>query len=439
MKRFLTYAILLAAGLFSSCKKDNDPIFDDPDTRLSAELAKDQAALLSATDGWKATIYPKGGKGFSFYFKFTAEGKVTMMSDFNSTSAGSPVESTYRLKALQRPTLIFDTYNYIHLPSDPEAAISGGSASTATGLNSDFEFAFAAQVGDTIKFEGTFNKNAMVMVKLSSTEAQSILAGGLKTMIESNALYQTTNRNPYVTFSDGTKAAISIESATKIVKMNYLDANNVTQSQSVKFAFGINVLSLSAPLKYGGVSFSEIFWDATNKQYYVMFGTTRVNVLNSPTPLTPLTLMFGYPNTFAYRKITIPGTGLPAGVTSGFTAVYNSMVSLFSGTGRTITSTTFTLTSNSILTVDVTYATTSTFIASASYTYTRVGDTFTLSSPVYNGNWTTRATQIAPLNNYMLTGPFKIDWVSSSNPTVTAVLGGFYRTADLSSFIYGTL
>ncbi|WP_285010460.1 DUF4302 domain-containing protein [Pedobacter faecalis] len=436
MKRIYLF-LILAIGVIAGCKKDTDPIFADPDTRLAAALAEDQAKLLSAEHGWKATIYPWGGKGFSYYFKFTADGKVSMLSDFNSTSASTVQESTYRLKALQRPTLIFDTYNYLHLAADPDGSISGGT--NATGLASDFEFAFTETVGDTLKFEGTYNGNLMSMVKLSAAEAQSLVNGGLKSMMDANAAYNTANRNPYITFSDGVKGALTIDAATKTLKMTYLNADNSIETQLARFAFNVNKLSLSNYIKYGDFSFNELLWDAESKSYNVMSGTTKVNVVNSPTPLTPLTLMFGYPNSFAYRKITIPAAGLPAGVTSGFTAVYNSMVSLFVASGRTISSTTFTLTSNNTLTVDVNYASSTPFVASATYTYTRVGDTFTLSAPVYSANWTTRAVQIAPLNNYMLSGPFKIDWVSSSNPAVTNPLGGFYRTADPSSFIYGFL
>ncbi|SMC90088.1 DUF4302 domain-containing protein [Pedobacter nyackensis] len=443
MKKFI-YIALVITGFIAGCKKDSDPIFEDPDVRLSAVLAEDQAKLLSAADGWKATIYPIGGKGFTYYFKFTADGKVSMLSDFNLTSAGTIAESTYRLKALQRPTLIFDSYNYIHLAADPDAAISGGGASTAAGLKSDFEFAFTEAVGDTVKFVGIFNLNRMSMVKLSAAESQAILAGGLKTMMEANTLYLIANRYPYIQFADGTKGAVDLNPVAKSFKFTYVDAQNTIVTQSAVFNFGINKIVLSDPIKYGNVIFKELLWDSATKAYYIMAGTTRITLQNGTAPLVPLSLMFGYQNTFAYRKITIPASGLPVGVTSGFTAVYNSTVSLFAAssppTGRTITTIVLTLTSNNTLSVDVTYKSgTSTFLASASYTYIRVGDVFTLSAPVYNGNWVTRTTEIAPLTNYMLSGPFKINWVTSSNPANTSAMGGFYRTADPSSFFYGVL
>jgi len=441
MIKKLLYIALAIMGFISSCKKDSDPIFEDPDTRLSAELAKDQALLLSGTNGWKATLYPRGGRGFSYYFKFTAEGKVTMMSDFNGTAAMTSAESTYRLKALQRPTLIFDTYNYVHLAADPDASVSGGT-STALGLSSDFEFAFTGTAGDTLKFEGTFYKNPMSMVKLSAAEEQGILAGGLKTMIDDNATYISVNRNPYIPFADGVKGAIAIDPNVKTFKLNYVNNSGVSQTQSTTFAFGVNKIYLNKALVYGNLTINELSWDPAAKTYYIMSGATRINLLNSQNPITPLTLMFGFPSTFTYKKITIPASGLPAGVISKFNDVYSSMVGLFTTSGRTVTSTALVLTGNTSLSVDINYFSNSTgqaFVASAAFTYNRIGDTFTLSSPVYNGNWTTRAIQIAPLQAYLLSGPFKIDWVTTTNLNNTSTLGGFYRVADPTSFFYGIM
>lgn len=430
--KFLYIALVIL--LMASCKRDSDPILDDPDTRLTAELVANQAKLVAAPNGWKATIYPSGGKGFSFYFKFLADGKVDMMGDVNNTSSSAPQTSTYRLKALQRPTLIFDTYNYIHLIADPDASISGGA--NASGLKSDFEFAFASVSGDTLKFEGTFYGNKMSMVTLSAAESQSILASGLKTMTDANTAYVAANKNPYLQFADGTKGALSIDPTAKTIKLTYLDSKGVVQTKSVAFAYGINKLSLSAYLNYGSTYFNELLYDTANKSYYIMAGTTRINVQNSLVPIVPLSLQFGFPSAFAYRKITIPSTGLPIGVNSGFNSVYSEVVRLF-GTVK-VNTIVFTLISNNQINVDVTYTSTASFVASATYNYNRAGDVFTLSSPIYNGNWNTRATPLKPLTDYMLTGPFKIDWVSSTNVN-SPLLGGLYRTADLSSFIYGTL
>ncbi|ARS41395.1 hypothetical protein CA265_17750 [Sphingobacteriaceae bacterium GW460-11-11-14-LB5] len=438
MKNKILY-IALVVLLMASCKKDSDPILDDPDTRLTAELAANQAKLIAAPNGWKATIYPSGGKGFSFYFKFLADGKVDMMGDVNNASSTAPQTSTYRLKALQRPTLIFDTYNYIHLIADPDASISGGA--NASGLKSDFEFAFAGVAGDTLKFEGTFYGNKMSIVTLSAAESQSILAGGLKTMTDANTAYIAANKNPYLQFADGTKGALSIDPTSKTLKLTYLDSKGVVQSKSVTFAYGINKLSLSAYLNYGSVYFNELFYDSASKTYYIMVGTTRINVQNSNVPIVPLSLQFGFPSAFAYRSINI-GTSLPLGVTSGFNAIYQASVTKFATTltpSRTLVAVRFALTSNNTATVTTQNNNgTTTLTAVATYNYTMNDGVITLSNPIYDSNWVARTTQLIDIQNYFLTGPFKIDWVSSTNVN-SPLLGGLYRTADLSSFMYGTL
>jgi hypothetical protein len=79
-----------------------------------------------------------------------------MLSDFNETTATVLKESSYRLKALQQPTLIFDTYSYLHLLSDPDPNVAGGIA--GKGYNSDFEFAYDPTIAqaDTIILTGRF-------------------------------------------------------------------------------------------------------------------------------------------------------------------------------------------------------------------------------------------------------------------------------------------
>ena len=70
MKRVLLYLLLVAAGL-TSCQKDDDNVFDQsPDERLNATLADYQSKLAGAENGWKAIIYPAAGGAYSFYFKF---------------------------------------------------------------------------------------------------------------------------------------------------------------------------------------------------------------------------------------------------------------------------------------------------------------------------------------------------------------------------------
>jgi hypothetical protein len=109
MKKILVI-ILFAIVTFSSCQKDDEPLFNkSPDERLNEALAGYQSQLTSATDGWKGFVYPKTGGVYSFYFKFNNANRVSMLSSFDSASAVTVKESSYRLKGLQQPSLLFDT------------------------------------------------------------------------------------------------------------------------------------------------------------------------------------------------------------------------------------------------------------------------------------------------------------------------------------------
>ncbi len=62
-------------------------------------------------------------------------------------------ESGYRLKATQRPSLIFDTYSYIHAAADPDPNVSfSPTNSGGYGWGTDFDFSFTEA---KIYFPGT--------------------------------------------------------------------------------------------------------------------------------------------------------------------------------------------------------------------------------------------------------------------------------------------
>ena len=158
MKRGLVF-LLFTIIFLQSCQKDDDNIFDkSPDERLNEKLAEYQALLAGAQYGWKGLIVTDSAVAgpyqgyYSFYFKFDNANRVKMYSDWDATSAVTPMESSYRLKAIQQPTLIFDTYSYIHVLSDPNPNVNGGEV--GQGLQSDFEFAFESATTDTVKLIG---------------------------------------------------------------------------------------------------------------------------------------------------------------------------------------------------------------------------------------------------------------------------------------------
>lgn len=174
-KRFL-YIFLLVVAV-SSCRKDNDPLFSEtPDQRLEKKLGAYQEQLSSAPFGWKLLLQPAGGGAYSFYVKFNSENRVQMVSDFDSSSAVKVEESSYRLKALQQPSIIFDTYSYLHVLSDPDARVNDGE--WGLGLQSDFEFYFSDTTSsDTLHLTGRVNGSKAILVRATQEESQSYTNG----------------------------------------------------------------------------------------------------------------------------------------------------------------------------------------------------------------------------------------------------------------------
>src|SRR5689334_20017056 len=126
MKRNLLFFLFLAF-FFSACKKDDDTLFEQsPDERLNEALNKYQSALTSSAAGWKAALKLNSGDVYNFHFRFNNSNRVFMFADINSETAVKEYESSYRLKALQTPSLLFDTYSYLHILADPDASVNGG-------------------------------------------------------------------------------------------------------------------------------------------------------------------------------------------------------------------------------------------------------------------------------------------------------------------------
>jgi hypothetical protein len=433
--------------VFASCKKEDDPILDDPDTRLSATLSADEAILSGAANGWRAEIYPVGGKGFSYYLKFNA-GKVTMLSDFNSTTAVTPKESTYRLKALQYPTLIFDTYSYLHLPADPDPAISGGTQ--GKGLTSDFQFYITEISADRIVLLGSTNLNVMVLTKLTPAQEASFLAGAYKVSRDANATYLAANKFPYLQFADGVKIAVAMDPVKKTIVLTWADANDISKTVSSTFAFGLTGFTLNTPLIYGNNTFNEVFYDPATKQYYLMLGTTRVNFQNSTTPVIPFRVVFGAGKDYSqisYNPAVNPtnsvvvATGLSADWNSKYATAKTGLAAV-GGAGRTLdwVAVLFPIDAPTQMVLRFYYHNTagSNFQANMTYSFTKnANGEYDFTYLASDGNAGVVGGGLVAIKDYFDQNVFRADWVA--NPSGGASYGGLYVVSNPSSFYYGTL
>ncbi|MET3880279.1 DUF4302 domain-containing protein [Chitinophaga sp. OAE865] len=213
MKKIWIYYFLSIAIILSGCDRKSDLNIDGipTDVRIAQALATYQQKLTDAPFGWIVTEYTNGTSTnggvtrngpksvFSYYMKFDKNSQVSMLSDFNIGAATVFNNTSYRIKATQRPTLIFDTYSYVHLPCDPDPGVSNGPFGSGFGWGTDFEFAFAdnvpaAELGDTIRLKGNLNHAEAIMVKATQAEQTMFNTNGFGSYSTFNKILQYFKR-----------------------------------------------------------------------------------------------------------------------------------------------------------------------------------------------------------------------------------------------------
>jgi hypothetical protein len=300
MKKILIYTLLFI-GLITGCKKDNtEPANGQrPEDRVEAILSDYSTKLQTAPSGWKAYLYPAGGAAYSFYIEFKEKNRVNMMGDLTADSRGAIFESSYKIKANQAPSLVFDTYSYIHLLADPDPAAFGGIP--GFGIFSDFEFALDTTAGDTIKMTGKLMESKMLLIKATAAESAAYKAGGFTKIYDNVVNYTTANSYLYLLLGNDVKVQTSINPVSKEFSMTYF-ADGVVTTLTSPYSFTLNGILLLNPLEYNGRKITELFWDNELKVLYVMVAGVRMNIQVSPTPLLPLYLLIGS----RYTTITAP-------------------------------------------------------------------------------------------------------------------------------------
>ena len=429
--------ICISFLFLTACSKKEIQLMDDPDARLSSKLKEYKETLTHAEHGWIATIYPGAGGGYTFFIDFSDKDRVVMLSDFNNETATTLYESSYRLKALQRPTLIFDTYNYIHLLHDPDTEISGGDR--GQGLISDFEFEFVEVEKDKLLLKGTFNKNKMTLRTASLSEKDAILNGAWSDAL--NTTNELVENNPYlyIEIDGGPKLSLELNIKNKQVTLSWLVDNEDARTLTENFIFFENGILLENPFQYNDLSISHFEFNEQKNKLNALVNNKVMPVASSRNPILPLYTLFGYNED--YSQLYIDGESMPTSVNSSFNAIYEDMAALFQASGRQVLYTDLTFSDTDQMTLRVRYKSISSgseFSATTTYDYTKNKDVITLKKVANNNNWNTRSTQLKPLDNYFKQTEFKIDWVTSAS-SESGFLGGLHPVNDPSSFFYGLL
>lgn len=249
MRKLIIYIVLLVVTI-SSCRKEDDHLFSEsPDERLSKKLSAYQEQLSGAQYGWRLIIEPAGGGAYGFYVKFNNDNRVQMVSDFDSASAVTLKESSYRLKALQQPSLIFDTYSYVHVLADPAPAVNNGV--WAQGLLSDFEFFFNDFSGvDTIQLTGRVNGSKAMLVKATQQEEEGYTTGEFNVNLFQNIFNKILQYFKQFTVG-GQSYDLNFNLSTRMAIITWTDGQGNANSFTTKIYFGLNGIEFAQPFLAG--------------------------------------------------------------------------------------------------------------------------------------------------------------------------------------------
>jgi len=280
MRKILIFGLLIVA--LAACKKSDRP--DQlPDDKLTQVLTAYQTQLVGANNGWIGYLFPQGGGGYTFKFKFNDKNRVVTYSDLDAASSTTAKESSYRLKGTQLPSLYFDTYTYLHKLADPDPTVLGGTS--GSGYLSDFEFSFISSSADTIKLKGNLNKSDLILIRAKADQGDDYIGKAF-----TNNVYISKIANfPYYynkLVIGGKEYNITINTDQHTVSFYY--NRNGFQRFSTEYAVASTGIALRKPFVDGNIIISE-FHDfvvnTTNSTLSMVAGNITGSTTNEAAPL----------------------------------------------------------------------------------------------------------------------------------------------------------
>jgi hypothetical protein len=286
MKKVTLYiCVILIAG---ACKKDKSAFDKEADDRINEQLKNYQSAITGSPNGWTATVLTQVGIVYSFYFRFNDSNRVVMYSDYDTTTASVQKESSYRLKSLQQPCLLFDTYSYIHLLADPDPRVNGGYA--GGGLLSDFEFMLDTVTTDSIKLTGRFNGSSAMLRKASAQERTAWENKQVRNnMVNLKDLQKILNYFKRLTYN-GTDYEIQLDTIFKLAVISWKDASGAPHTLTTTYFISAAGLQFSTPVVNGSTTitaFAITGYNATTNALQVKVNNTDATIAGAIRPVNP--------------------------------------------------------------------------------------------------------------------------------------------------------
>ncbi|MBO9203165.1 MULTISPECIES: DUF4302 domain-containing protein [Niastella] len=286
MKRNILYLIILITAI--ACHKDKEAFDKDANDRINEQLGSYQTVITGAANGWMATLITKLGNTYSFYFRFNENNRVFMYCDFDTTTASVLKESSYRLKSLQQPCLLFDTYSYVHLLADPDARVNGGFY--GGGLLSDFEFSIDTLTTDSVKLTGRFNGSTAILRKASAQDRAAWENKQVRdNMVGLSSLGKILNYFKRLTYN-GTEYEIQINNIYKVAIITWKDAAGTVHQVITPYFISTTGIVFTIPVVNGNTTingFTIIGFNTTTNSIQVRINNSDATIAGAIRPVSP--------------------------------------------------------------------------------------------------------------------------------------------------------
>jgi hypothetical protein len=403
--------IILLIILFAGCSKDKtESIFGEkPEDRMAKVLAEYKTTLTTAPSAWRADIFPEDYGGYRFYFMFETNDRVTMYSDLDYETAHLPGPATYRLKAVQRPSLLFDTYSYLHWLADPDPRIFNGV--TGQGRSIDFEYSIDTVSADTIQLTGISFNNKMTLVRVSQAEADSVTTYKYADIIEAAGAYTALNPWLYIQSPDGKRLQFIINKDTKTFSLVYIDDANQVRIISTPYYFTLNGFHLKTPVTYNGITFDHVYYDWTKNLFYVFIDGQRVEVQVAPSSVVPAHRLLGVD----FSSLIVEPTPM-AGWTPAYTIISNNAADAILNGPYNLTLYAIQYqfdVEQQLLNLNVyVLQNGNQYLAQYPFSYTKTADgTFDFTALSFSGNASLIAADMKPMLDYIRNDHFRMDFL----------------------------
>ena len=272
--------------IFAACKKEDNNVFNEsPDQRINEALQKYESALTGSPSGWNATIKTGSGGIYHFHFRFNTSNRVFMYADINLETASTARESSYRLKALQTPALVFDTYSYLHMLADPDASVNGGNF--GQGLSSDFEFSLDSLAADSIKLTGRVNGTKLTLIRATQQDFNAWQNGGWARALAFENINKIQNYFKRITIG-GTVYEIRADLVARTITLTWIDGTGTLRAFTTSYNYSATGVAFVTPFNTGSqivTGLEIVSWDGANFLLNVKVNGVATTVAGATQPL----------------------------------------------------------------------------------------------------------------------------------------------------------